>query len=104
MMQPCNRRKQRALSHSHPHRRVQGTASVITYLRLLLREFHIVKNPEHDSEQVLPPVLFKGVTVALHDLKHDRESSGGTKSGAEREWGGGRGKNSREERVEHGVR
>lgn len=33
-------------------------------------------------------MLFKGVAVALHDLEHDRESSGGTKPGAGREWGG----------------
>lgn len=70
-------------------------ALVITYLRLLLREFHIIKNPEHNSEQVLPPVLFKGVAVALHDLKHDRESSAGTKPGAEGR-GGGREEQSRE--------
>jgi hypothetical protein len=43
----------------------------------LLREFHVVKNSKHDSEQVLPPVLCKGVAIALHNLKHDRESPGG---------------------------
>lgn len=48
-----------------------------THLWLLLREFHVVKNPKHDSEQVLPPVFCKGVAIALHDLKHDGESSGG---------------------------
>lgn len=59
----------------------RGSALVITHLRLLLREFHVVKNPEHDSEQVLPPVLFKGVAIALHDLEHHCEPSGGNKAG-----------------------
>lgn len=46
-------------------------------------------------------MLFKGVAIALHDLKHDRESSGGTKPDAEREWVGGK---EQQKRVgEHGV-
>lgn len=64
----------------------------------MLREFHIVKNPEHDSEQVLPPVLFKGVAVALHDLEHDRESPGGNKAGGQREWVGEEDSSERERR------
>lgn len=44
-------------------------------LRLLLRELHVVKDAEDDSEEVVPPVLLKGVTVALHDLEHDSEAS-----------------------------
>lgn len=48
-------------------------------LRLLLGELHVVKDAEDDSEEVVPPVLFKGVAVTLHDLKHDREPSEGNK-------------------------
>lgn len=44
-------------------------------LRLLLWEFHIVEDTEDDSEEVVPPVLLKGVAVTFHDLKHDREAS-----------------------------
>lgn len=67
----CQRQAREALAI------MQDGALGLTYLRLLLREFHVVKNSEHDSEQVLPPVLFKGVAIALHDLEHDREASGG---------------------------
>lgn len=74
----------------------QGSALVITHLRLLLGEFHIVKNPEHDSEQVLPPVLFKGMAIALHDLEHDREPSGGKKASMEEGTGGVRGQQRRQ--------
>lgn len=64
-------RPERLVSHL-----IQDSTLAITYLRLLLWQLHIVKNPEHDSEQVLPPVLFKGVAIALHDLEHDCESPG----------------------------
>ena len=74
----------------------QGSALVITHLRLLLGEFHIVKNPEHDSEQVLPPVLFEGMAIALHDLEHDREPSAGKKASMEEGTGGGRGQQRRQ--------
>lgn len=40
------------------------------YLSLLLRQLHVVKDPEDDSEQVLPPVFFEGVPIGLHHLKH----------------------------------
>lgn len=44
-------------------------------LCLLLRELHVVKDAEDDSEEVVPPVLLECVAVALHDLKHDSETS-----------------------------
>lgn len=44
-------------------------------LCLLLRELHVVEDAEDDSEEVMPPVLLEGVTVTLHDLKHDCEAS-----------------------------
>lgn len=44
-------------------------------LCLLLRELHVVKDAEDDSEEVVPPVLLEGEAVALHDLEHDRETS-----------------------------
>lgn len=71
-----------------PLHHTQGSAVVFTHLWLLLREFHIVKNPKHNSEQVLPPVFFKGVAIAFHDLKHDCESPGGNKVKHRRKNGG----------------
>lgn len=44
-------------------------------LRLLLWQLHIVEDAEDDPEEILPPVPLKGVSVALHDLEHDREAS-----------------------------
>ena len=44
-------------------------------LCLLLRELHVVKDAEDDSEEVVPPVVLEGVAVTLHDLKHDCETS-----------------------------
>lgn len=44
-------------------------------LCLLLRELHVVKDAEDDSEEVVPPVLLERVTVTLHDFKHDCETS-----------------------------
>lgn len=44
-------------------------------LCLLLGQLHVVKYAEDDSEQVVPPVLLESVAVALHNLKHDRETS-----------------------------
>lgn len=44
-------------------------------LCLLLRELHVVKDAEDDSEEVVPPMLLEGVAVTLHDLKHDCETS-----------------------------
>lgn len=49
--------------------------SVTSDLRLLLGEFHVVKDAEDNPEEVVPPVFLKGVAVALHDLKHDCETS-----------------------------
>lgn len=43
------------------------------YLSLLLWELHVVKDPEDDSEQVLPPVFLKRVPVGLHHFKHHRQ-------------------------------
>lgn len=43
-------------------------------LCLLLWQLHIVKDAEHDPEEILPPVPLKGVSVALHDLEHDGEA------------------------------
>ena len=43
-------------------------------LCLLLRELHVVEDSEDDPEEVVPPVLLKGVAVALHDLKHHRQA------------------------------
>lgn len=44
-------------------------------LSLLLRELHVVKDAEDNSEEVVPPVLLEGVAITLHDLKHDCETS-----------------------------
>lgn len=49
--------------------------SVTSDLRLLLRKFHVVENAEDNSEEVVPPVLLKGVAVTLHDLKHHCKTS-----------------------------
>lgn len=46
------------------------------YLGLLLRKLHVVKNPEDNSEQVLPPVFLKGVPIGLHHFKHHRQPPG----------------------------
>lgn len=54
---------------------MRDTLAVTSDLRLLLRELHVVEDAEDDSEEVVPPVLLKGVTVALHDLEHDGEAS-----------------------------
>lgn len=43
---------------------------MLTCLSLLLRKLHVVKDPEHNAEQILPPVFLVGVTVRLHHLKH----------------------------------
>lgn len=51
-------------------------------LRLLLRQLHVVEDAEDDPEEVVPPVLLKGVTVAFHDLEHDGETSVQKKKGA----------------------
>lgn len=53
--------------------------SVTSDLCLLLGELHVVKDAEDDSEEVVPPVLLKGVAVTLHDLKHDCEPPVGSK-------------------------
>lgn len=44
-------------------------------LGLLLGKLHVVEDAEDDPEEVVPPVLLKGVSVTLHDLKHDGEAS-----------------------------
>lgn len=44
---------------------------VFSYLCLLLWQFHIVKDSENNSKQVLPPVLLVSVAICLHYLKHD---------------------------------
>lgn len=48
-------------------------------LGLLLWKLHVVEDAEDDPEEVVPPVLLKGVSVTLHDLKHDGETSVRTK-------------------------
>lgn len=45
-------------------------------LGLLLGQLHVVENPEDDSEQVLPPVLLKGVSVGLHHFEHHGQAPG----------------------------
>lgn len=52
---------------------------MLTCLSLLLRELHIVEDPEHNAEQILPPVFLVGVTVRLHHLKHHRQTPDKTK-------------------------
>ncbi len=47
---------------------------MLTCLSLLLWKLHVVKDPEHDAEQILPPVFLVGVTVRLHHLKHHRQT------------------------------
>ncbi len=47
---------------------------MLTCLSLLLWKLHVVKDPEHDAEQILPPVFLVGVTVRLHHLKHYRQT------------------------------
>lgn len=54
---------------------LDGLLPVTSDLCLLLRELHVVKDAEDDSEEVVPPVLLESVTVTLHDLKHDCEAS-----------------------------
>lgn len=44
-------------------------------LRLLLGKLHVVEDAKDDSKEVVPPVLLKSVAVALHNLKHDCETS-----------------------------
>lgn len=46
------------------------------YLSLLLRQLHVVKDPEDDSEQVLPPVFLEGVPIGLHHFKHHCQAPG----------------------------
>lgn len=50
------------------------TIPTASHLRLLLRELHVVEDAEDDAEKVVPPVLFKGVSVALHNLKHHSQT------------------------------
>lgn len=47
----------------------------LAHLSLLLRKFHVVKDPEDDAEEVVPPVLLKSVSVTLHNLKHYCQAS-----------------------------
>ena len=49
---------------------------LVVYLGLLLRQLHVVKDPEDNSEQVLPPVFLKGVPVGLHHFKHHCQPPG----------------------------
>lgn len=46
-----------------------------TDLCLLFGELHVVEDAKDNSEKVVPPVLLEGVTVTLHNLKHDCETS-----------------------------
>lgn len=46
------------------------------YLSLLLWELHIVKDPEDNSKQILPPVFLKGVPIGLHHFEHHCQSPG----------------------------
>lgn len=72
------------LSFLHTHTQVSVSARILTSLfykrdsqvdlGLLLRELHVVENPEDDPEQVLPPVFLVRVTVSLHHLKHHRQT------------------------------
>lgn len=52
-----------------------GLLPVTSDLCLLLGELHVVKDAEDDSEEVVPPMLLERVTVTLHDLKHDSQTS-----------------------------
>ena len=45
-----------------------------THLHLKLRKLHVVKDPEDNLKEVLPPRLVEEVAVRLHDLKHHRQS------------------------------
>ena len=56
--------------------RSDGDKRPVTYLSLLLRQLHVVKDPEDDPEQVLPPVFLKGVSIGLHHFKHHCEPPG----------------------------
>lgn len=47
-------------------------------LCLLLGELHVVEDAEDDPEEVVPPVLLEGLTVTLHDLKHDGQTPAGS--------------------------
>lgn len=48
-----------------------------TDLCLLFGKLHVVEDAKDNSEEVVPPVLLEGVTVTLHNLKHDCETSVG---------------------------
>lgn len=48
---------------------------LLSDLCLLLWELHIVKNAEHNPEEILPPMPLKCVSISLHDLKHYCEAS-----------------------------
>lgn len=54
---------------------LHGLLPETSHLCLLLGELHVIEDAEDDSEEVVPPVLLKGVAVTLHDLKHDCEGS-----------------------------
>lgn len=45
-------------------------------LGLLLGQLHVVEDPEDNSEQVLPPVFLKGVSVRLHHFEHHGQAPG----------------------------
>lgn len=45
-----------------------------THFSLLLRELHVVEYSKDDAKEIMPPVLLKGVSVTLHDLKHDGQT------------------------------
>lgn len=45
--------------------------SISTYLHLYLRVLDVIKYPEHNLKEVLPPSLLEVVPIRLHYFKHD---------------------------------
>ena len=60
-----------------------------SHLCFLFRQFHVVKDSEDDFKQIHPPSLQESVPVALHYLKHHRQTSEGGGGGGGKEGGGG---------------
>lgn len=70
-----NTMQRQSLTTRGPKQTLLRTKQLL-YLSLLLRKLHVVKDPEDNSEQVLPPVFLEGVAIGLHHFKHHCQPPG----------------------------
>ena len=50
--------------------------SYLLPIDLSVWQLHVIENPKYNFKDISPPMLEEGITVTLHDFKHDCQTSG----------------------------